>query len=76
MSQVVKVNSFFKSAIKTDVEVIKSKIILSERQEFIFEHYYIKRQSVNFIADSLFISPEVVSRELQIIRQKICKILQ
>lgn len=75
MSQVVKINNFFKTAVKNDVEEVRGKIILSERQEFIFDHYYLKKQNVNFIADSLFISPEVINRELRIIRGKIAKIL-
>lgn len=75
MSQVVEINNFFKTAVKNDVEEVRGKIILSERQEFIFDHYYLKKQNVNFIADSLFISPEVINRELRIIREKIAKIL-
>lgn len=75
MSQVVEINNFFKTAVKNDVEEVRGKIILSERQEFIFDHYYLKKQNVNFIADSLFISPEVINRELRIIRGKIAKIL-
>lgn len=75
MSQVVEINNFFRTAVKNDVEEVRGKMILSERQEFIFDHYYLKKQNVNFIADSLFISPEVINRELRIIRGKIAKIL-
>ena len=76
MSTMVKtVNKFFKTAIKSEVDEVKSKILLSERQEDIFERYYIKKQDVNFIADTLNICPIVVSNELRLIRFKLMKIL-
>lgn len=69
------VNKFFKTAIKSEVDEIKNKILLSERQEDIFDRYYIKKQDVNFIADTLNICPIVVSNELRLIRFKLMKIL-
>lgn len=76
MSTMVKtVNKFFKTAIKSEVDEIKNKILLSERQEDIFDRYYIKKQDVNFIADTLNICPIVVSNELRLIRFKLMKIL-
>ena len=69
------VNKFFKTAIKSEVDEIKDKILLSERQEDIFDMYYIKKQDVNFIADTLNICPIVVSNELRLIRFKLMKIL-
>lgn len=69
------VNSFFKTAIKSDVEKIKEEIILSDRQDRIFQMYYIQRKDRNFIADSLYISATVVDRELKTIRDKILRIL-
>lgn len=69
------VNTFFKTAIKSDVEKIKGDIILSDRQDKIFTMYYIQRKDRNFIADTLYISATVVDRELKIIRDKILRIL-
>lgn len=69
------INSFFKQAIKEDVDEVKSKIILSERQEKIFEMFYIKRNDINFIADTLGVCPMVINNELKTIRQKIIKVI-
>lgn len=76
MSDLIKfINSFFKQAIKEDVNEVKSKIILSERQEKIFEMFYIKRNDINFIADTLGVCPMVINNELKAIRQKIIKVI-
>ena len=69
------VNTFFKTAIKSDVDKIKGEIILSDRQDKIFTMYYIQRKDRNFIADTLYISATVVDRELKTIRDKILRIL-
>ena len=72
MSAIVRtVNAYFKIATRADVNELLSKIILSERQQRIFEMFYLKRQNVGFIADTLFISERVISEELNIIRHKI-----
>ena len=76
MSDLIKfINSFFKQAIKEDVNDVKSKIILSERQEKIFEMFYIKRNDINFIADTLGVCPMVINNELKAIRKKIIKVI-
>ena len=76
MSDLIKfINSFFKQAIKEDVNDVKSKIILSERQQKIFEMFYIKRNDINFIADTLGVCPMVINNELKAIRQKIIKVI-
>ena len=76
MSDLIKfINSFFKQAIKENVNEVKSKIILSERQEKIFEMFYIKRNDINFIADTLGVCPMVINNELKAIRQKIIKVI-
>ena len=75
MTNVLKVNNYFKSANKADVDEILARIILSERQIKIFDMFYLKRQNVNFIADTLFVSPAVINRELKIIRAKISLII-
>ena len=76
MSAIIKrINNFFRKAVKKDVDKIKSEIILSERQQQIFEMFYIKKQNIDFIADSLCVCKMVVNNELKIIREKIVKIL-
>lgn len=70
------VNGWFRSAKKSDIDNILSEIILSERQEKIFGMFYLKKQDINFIADTLFVSPTVVSVELKAIRDKIYAIIQ
>jgi len=77
MSAIIKrINEFFKRAVKKDVDKITSEIILSERQEKIFDMFYIKKQNIDFIADTLGICKMVVNNELKIIREKITKILE
>ena len=70
------INAYFKIATRADVNELLSKIILSERQQRIFEMFYIKRQNIGFIADTLGCSERVISEELDIIRRKISVIIQ
>lgn len=77
MSKIIKnINNFFKKAVKKDIDKINNEIVLSERQQKIFEMFYIKKQSIDFIADSLCVCKMVVNNELKIIRIKIVKILE
>lgn len=69
------INAYFKIATRADVNELLSKIILSERQTRIFEMFYIKRQNIGFIADTLGFSERVISEELDIIRRKISSII-
>lgn len=76
MNSIVRtVNAYFKIATKADVDELLSKIILSDRQLKIFEMFYIKRQNVNFIADTLYMSVSAVNVELDRIRNKIMKFI-
>ena len=75
MSNVKAVNSFFAGANKADVDGVKEKIILSDRQGTIFDMFYLQKKDINFIADTLFVSPAVISRELKRIRDKIMPII-
>lgn len=70
-----RINSFFKTALKSDVETVKDKIVLSERQEKVFDMFYIKKQNIGFIADSLYVSISVINGELKTIREKIERVL-
>lgn len=77
MSKIIKkINDFFRDAIKKDVDKINNELVLSERQQKIFEMFYIKKQNIDFIADSLCICKMVVNNELKTIRNKIAKILE
>lgn len=77
MSKIIKkINDFFRNAIKKDVDKINNELVLSERQQKIFEMFYIKEQNIDFIADSLCVCKMVVNNELKIIRNKIAKILE
>ena len=66
-----RINEWFRTATRADVNDLLGKIVLSVRQTRIFEMFYIKRQNIGFIADELFVSPTVVSEELNTIRNKI-----
>ena len=73
---VIKINAYFKTATRADINDLLSKIVLSERQTRIFEMFYLKRQTISFIADTLGSSQPVICRELGIIRDKILTIIQ
>lgn len=76
MSQSLKdINSFFKTAVKSDLDGLKDNLLLSDRQDKIFHMYYIRRLDLNFIADELGVCPLVISNELKIIRKKLVKVL-
>ena len=75
MYNVKAVNKYFRTAIRADVDRIKNDIILTDRQDTIFDMFYIKRKDRLFIADTLCISPTVVDRELRRIRDKILQII-
>lgn len=75
MTNLKKVNAFFRTAIKAEVEEIQENLLLSARQERIFHMYYIKKQDVNFIADQLSVCSFVVNHELRIIREKLLKLI-
>lgn len=71
-----RINHWFSKATREDVNNLLSKIILSERQTRIFEMFYLKRQTIGFIADTLGSSQPVICRELGIIRDKILTVIQ
>ena len=76
MSELTKeINAFFRLAGKGDVDDLLSDIILTERQLVIFDMRYIKGKEINFIADTVGLSPYSVDKELKRIRDKIAKSL-
>lgn len=70
-----KTNSFFRRATKSEIDKVRSEIVLSERQEKIFDMYYIKRKDLGFIADTLCMSYPAAKSELRSIREKITPLL-
>ena len=66
-----KINEWFRTATRADVNELLEKIVLSDRQTRIFEMFYLKRQNIGYISDTLFISVRVVNEELDRIREKI-----
>ncbi|UKI53222.1 MAG: hypothetical protein L6V86_09045 [Treponema sp.] len=76
MSKDIKrINTFFRTALKDDVDSLRERIILSQRQERIFDMFYVKKNDIGFIADSLNVCVSVVNDELRLIRGKILRII-
>lgn len=73
--EIKRINGFFKDANKSELNKIESQILLTERQEKIFTMFYVKKQNIDFIADTLFVSSMTVNHELKIIRKKLLKLL-
>lgn len=71
MNKVITINNYFSHATKKNVEELLSQIIFSDRQEFIFNQYYIHKKSCGWIADELCVSVSVVTKELHEIRNKL-----
>lgn len=65
------VNAFFRDALRKDVDGLAYDLLLTKRQEQIYEMFYIQRQDINFIADIIGCCPRVVQKELRTIRKKI-----
>ncbi len=70
-----KINEFFRNARKSEVDKILSDIIFTDRQNEIFIKFYIKKNDINFIADSLSTSSDTVNKELRKIRMKLIPVL-
>ncbi len=66
-----KINEWFRTATRADVNELLEKVVFSDRQTRIFEMFYLKRQNVGFIADTLGFSERVICEELNVIRDKI-----
>lgn len=74
-STVKTINAYFKHAIKSDVNDILSKLILTERQNKVFSMFYLEKKDIDFIADSLNVCRTVVNTELRLIRSKVQKVI-
>ncbi len=76
MSETVKrVNGFFRTALKEEIDELHDRLSLTERQERIFSLFYIKRHDLNFIADTLNVCPQVIGNELRAIRRKLIRLM-
>lgn len=76
MSKDIKrINRFFRTALKSDVENVKDCLAMSERQERIFDMFYVRKNDIGFIADSLNVCVSVVNDELRLIRGKILRVI-
>lgn len=71
-----KINRFFKTAVKSDVDRVESGVVFTDRQKQIFTMFYLKKNDINFIADTLCVCSDVVNAELRTIRQKIMKVVK
>lgn len=65
------VNAFFRDAIRKDVDGLAYDLLLTKRQEQIYEMFYLRDLDINFIADTIGCCPRVVQKELRTIRRKI-----
>ena len=74
-AETLRINDFFRNARKSEVENVVSDIIFSDRQEKIFSMFYIRKNDINFIADTLGTSADTVNKELRRIRRKLIPIL-
>lgn len=74
-SQTKAINSFFRIALRDDVDGLLSKMVLTDRQYMIFEMKYLKGYDINYIADTIGSSRTSVQSELRIIRNKIIRVL-
>ena len=70
-----RVNRFFSTALRSRVNEVRDEILLTERQQRIFDMFYVERRDITFIADTLFVSPDCVKKELRRIRRKLIEIL-
>lgn len=76
MSQTVKnINALFKTAIRSEIDELMSKLALSDRQTRIFEMFYIQKKDIWMISNEIGICEAVVNRELKKIRTKIAKVM-
>ena len=70
-----KINEFFQNARKSEVDKLLSDIIFTDRQNRIFDMFYIRKNDVNFIADKLSTSADTINKELRRIRSKLIPVL-
>lgn len=76
MSQLVKtINEYFRNALKIDIDHMAEQLALSDYQYDIFYRYYVRKQNIDFIADTVGNSSDGISKDLKRIRKKIVRFL-
>ena len=65
------VNEVFRNAVRKDIDGLAYDLLLTPRQNTIYEMFYIQKHDINFIADTVGCCSRVVQRELRTIRKKI-----
>lgn len=70
-----KVNRFFNTAIRRDIERVSDELMISEEQAQIFRFRYIQHKDIGYIADTMGYSPSKIKQELARLRQMLDKIL-
>lgn len=71
-AQTKAVNGFFRKANRQDIDRLLGSVLFSDRQEQIFNMFYLRKKDVNYIADYLNYSPDTINKELKKIREKLC----
>lgn len=69
------INSYFKFADKNKIAELKNKVLFSDRQNTIFDLYYVQGKDCGFIADSLCVCPGVITKELHTMREKMVRVI-
>jgi len=69
------INSYFSSADKNSILDLKNKVLFSERQNIIFDLYYVQKKDCGYIADMLCVCPGVITKELHKMREKMFKFI-
>ena len=69
------VNRFFATSTKEEVDGVVGNVVFSERQEAIFRMFYLRKNDMGFIADTLNTSTDTVKKELQKIRAKLSRLI-
>lgn len=69
------INSYFKFADKSKIAELKNKVLFSDRQNIIFDLYYVQGKDCGFIADSLCVCSGVITKELHAMREKMVRVI-
>lgn len=66
-----RVNRLFLTMTESGLDALRKACLLSKRQEAVMELYFVRRNDVNFVADTIGISQRTVGREIAVIREKV-----
>lgn len=71
-----RINRYFSLMTEPQMRDLREACLLSRRQEAVMELYFIKRQDINFVSDTLGISRRTTEREIARIREKAERVLE